>query len=63
MRKAMRNERDFLFIEPIRRLFFTSVLQFQKLMETGSLYLVPFHSSFLNLLFWATHMSPVTTCP
>ena len=34
------------------RLFFISVLQFEKLMETGSLYLGPLHSSFLNLLFW-----------
>ena len=45
------------------RLFFTSVLQFEKLMETGSLYFGPLHSSFLNLLFWTFHMSPVTICP
>ena len=45
------------------RLFFISVLQFEKLMETGSLYLGPLHSSFLNLLFWAIHMSPVTIYP
>ena len=29
-------------------------------METGSLYLGPLHSSFLNLLFWTICMSPVT---
>ena len=32
-------------------------------METGSLHLGPLHSSFLNLLFWTIHMSPVTICP
>ena len=45
------------------RLFFISVLQFEKLMETGSLYLGPLHSSFLNLLFWTKCMSPLTICP
>ena len=45
------------------RLFFISALQFEKLMETGSLYLGPLPSSFLNLLFWTIHMSPVTICP
>ena len=45
------------------RLFFISVLQFEKLMETGSLYLGPLHSSFLNLLFWTICMSPLTICP
>ena len=45
------------------RLFFISVLQFQKLMETDSLYLGPLHSSFLNLLFWTIGMSPLTICP
>ena len=45
------------------RLFFISVLQFQKLMETGSLYLGPLHSSFLNSLFWTIRMSQVTICP
>ena len=44
-------------------LFFISVLQFEKLMETGSLYLGPLHSSFLKLLFWAIRMSPLTICP
>ena len=34
------------------RLFFVSVLQFRKLMETGIQYLEPVYSSFLNLLFW-----------
>ena len=32
-------------------------------METGSLYLGPLHSSFLNLLFWTIRMSPVTIRP
>ena len=45
------------------RLFYISILQFEKLMETGSLYLRPLHSSFLKLLFWAIRMSPVTICP
>ena len=45
------------------RLFFISVFQFEKLMETGSLYLGPLHSSFLNLFFWIICMSPVTICP
>ena len=45
------------------RLFFISVLQFETLMETGSLHLGPLHSSFLNLLFWTIRMSPVTICP
>ena len=45
------------------RLIFILVLQFEKLMETDSLYLGPVHSSFLNLLFWAISMSPVTICP
>ena len=45
------------------RLFFISVLQFEKLMETGSLYLGPLLSSFLNLLFWTIRMSPLTICP
>ena len=45
------------------RLFFISVLQFENLMETGSLYLGTFHNSFLNLLFWTVRMSPVTICP
>ena len=49
--------------EKFVRLFFISVLQFQKLMETDSLYLGPLHSSFLNLLFWTIRMSPVTICP
>ena len=48
--------------ENFARLFFISVLQFEKLMETGALYLGPFHSSFLNLLFWTIRMSPVTIC-
>ena len=45
------------------RLLFISVLQFEKLMETGSLYLGPLRSSFLNLLFWTIRISPVTICP
>ena len=45
------------------RLFFISVLQYEKLMETGSLYLGPLHSSFLNFLFWTIRMSPLTICP
>ena len=45
------------------RLFFISVLHFEKLMETGSLYLGPLHSSFLSLLFWTIRMSPLTICP
>ena len=45
------------------RLLFISVLQFEKLMETGSLYLGPLRSSFLNLLFWTIRMSPVTISP
>ena len=45
------------------RLFFISVLQFEKLMETGSLYLGPLHSTFLNLLFWTIRMSQVAICP
>ena len=45
------------------RLFFISVLQFEKLIETGSLYFGTLHSSFLNLLFWTIRMSPVTICP
>ena len=45
------------------RLFFISVLQFKKLMETGSLYLGPLHSSYLYLLFWTIRMSPLTICP
>ena len=49
--------------ENFGRLFFISVLQFEKLMETGSLYLGPLHSSFLNLLFWTIRMSPLTICP
>ena len=49
--------------ENFLRLFFISVLQFEKLMETGSLYLGPFHSSFLNLLFWTIHMYQLTICP
>ena len=32
-------------------------------METGSLYVGPLHSSFLNLLFWTIHMPPVTIYP
>ena len=44
------------------KLFFTSVLHFEKLMETGSLYLEPLDSSFLNLMFWTIRMSPVTIC-
>ena len=60
-------DKDTLFIAPIRRKFregiFISVLQFKKLMETGSLYLGPLHSSFLNLLFWTICMFPVTICP
>ena len=44
------------------RLFFISVLQFEKLMETGILYLEPMRSSFLNLLFWTIQMSPATIC-
>ena len=39
------------------------LLQFQKLTETGSLYLRPLHSSFLNLLFWTIRMSPVKMYP
>ena len=42
--------------EKIGRHFFILVLQFEKLMETGSLYLRPLQSSFLNLLFWTIHM-------
>ena len=45
------------------RLFFISVLQFEKLIETGSLYFGTLHSSFLNLLFWTIHMSTVTISP
>ena len=45
------------------RLFFISVLHFEKLMETGSLYLGPLHSSFLSLLFWTIRMSPLAICP
>ena len=45
------------------RLFFISVLHFEKLMETGSLYLGPMHSSFLSLLFWTIRTSPLTICP
>ena len=45
------------------RLFFISVLEFEKLLETGSLYLGRLHSSFLILLFWRIRMSPVTICP
>ena len=45
------------------RLFFISVLEFEKLMETGSLYLGPLHSSFLSLLFWTICMSPLIICP
>ena len=44
-------------------LFFISVLQFEKLMETGFLYLGPLHSIFLNSLFWTISMSSVTICP
>ena len=44
------------------RLLFILVLQFEKLMETGSLYLGPLHSSFLSLLFWTIRMSPLTIC-
>ena len=32
-------------------------------METGSLYLRPLHSSFLNLLFWTIRRSPVKMYP
>ena len=61
-------DRDSLFIAPIRRKFCKAilqkaVLQFEKLMEPGSLYLGPLHSSFPNLLFWTICMSPVTICP
>ena len=42
------------------RLFFISFLQFEELMETGSLYLGPLHCSFFNLLFWTICKSPVT---
>ena len=49
--------------ENVVRLCFISVLQFQMLMETGSLYLGPLHSSFLNVLFWTIRKSPVTICP
>ena len=49
--------------ENLVRLFFISVLQFEKLMETGYLYLGPLHSSFLNLLFWTIRISPLTICP
>ena len=45
------------------RLFYISVLQFEKLMKTGSLYLGPLHSTFPNFLYWIIHMSPVTICP
>ena len=45
------------------RLLLISVLQFQKLMETGSLYLGSLHSSFLSFLFWTIRMSPLTICP
>ena len=44
-------------------LFLISVQQLQKLMETGSLYLRPLHSSFLNLLFWTIRRSPVKMYP
>ena len=46
------------FVRPLS----ISVLQFEKLMDTGSLYLGPLHSSFLNSLFWTIRMSPVTIC-
>ena len=45
------------------RQFFISVLHFEKLMETGLLYLGFLYSSFLSLLFWAILMSPLTICP
>ena len=40
-----------------------SVLQLENLTETGSLYLGPFHSSFVSLLFWTIRMSTATICP
>ena len=45
------------------RLFFISVLQFEKLLDTSSLHLGSLHSSFLSLLFWTICMSPLTICP
>ena len=45
------------------RLFYISVLHFEKLMEAGSLFLGPLHSSFHSLLFWTIRMSPLTICP
>ena len=42
------------------KLFFISPLQFEKLMETSSLYSRPLHSSFFNFLFWTIRISPVT---
>ena len=51
-----RSEENFI------RLFVISFLQFEKLMETGSLYLGHLHSSFLNFLFWTIRTSPVTIC-
>ena len=56
-----------LFVALIRRkfskVFLISVLQFEKLMETGSLSLGPLYSNSLNLLFWAINMPPNTICP
>ena len=49
--------------ETFVRLFFISVLQFEKLMETDSLYLRHLYRGFLNLLFWTIPMSPLTICP
>ena len=55
------------FKELIRRkifkAIFISVSPFQKLMKTVSLYFGTSLRSFLNLLFYAIRMSPVTICP
>ena len=40
-----------------------SVLQLENLTESDSLYLGPFHSSFISLLFWTIRMSTATICP
>ena len=48
--------------EKFVKLIFLSVLQFEKLIETGFLDFGPLHNSFINFLFWAIRMSPVTIC-
>ena len=45
------------------RLFFISTLQFEKFMETDSLYFGLLQSSFINLLLYTIRMSPGTICP